>query len=399
MYSHGRWLAVVLACTLGVGAHAQTKEDNKGIDFLRAAFDASVPMDKGKSALHVTSDSIARLLKGVEIEPVLLSDDESGSGDSVLGVRYKFRKQLAEPVALGKKERAGLVLSFASRGTIAFEADENPEDLLETSLDLSLFGTRLVGHDAFSDLELKARAGDSEAQERIGSLRVKATKLEGELSAKYGNRPLEASKDPAYLKFLAENSDAKLVHRDLWTWHVDLHTALENNQRFTDRQFAFGLQAGGQFSSNRDTTNAFNVFEYPFVVTRWLTGAEADEPGRSVGWPTIQAGIDIVDPVDDDVRAAVGEEDPFWRARLDIGTTSHFGTLGGRVLKASLDWRVWYELDAPDAIEDIDQDHFEWFQFALTDDKSGVFASYATGRLPFDIDDSSVFSIGWKINQ
>jgi len=399
MCSHRLWTAVMLGCALGAGAHAQAQDENKGVDFLRNVFAASATTDKAKSALHITSDSVVRLLKGVELEPVLLSDDESGSGESELGVRYKFRKQLAEPIALGKKERSGLVLSFASRGTVAVDADDNPEDLLETSLDLSLFGTRLVGHDAFSDLEARARAGDADAKKQVGTLRVKAATLEASLTPKYGSHPLAASVDPEYLKFIADNPEAKLVRRDLWTWHVDLHTALESNQRFTDRQFAFGLQAGGQFWSDREQTNAFNLFEYPFVLTRWLTGDEPPPEAKAVGWPTLQAAIEIVDPVDDDVRAAVGEEDPFWRARLDIGTTSRFGTLGGRVLKASLDWRLWYELDAPDAIEDIDQDHFEWFQFALTDDKSGVFASYAAGRLPFDVDDSSVFSLGWKISQ
>ncbi|QDU65984.1 hypothetical protein [Engelhardtia mirabilis] len=341
----------------------------------------------------VANGRLSRLFEGLELELITTAPGDTDR-ESGLGLRFELNKDLVDPLTLANG-RSAVAFSLDARGQVFTEQRQNPFDFLEASLRASYFGRTTTSIETLDGL---ARAGDPDAVEKRYDLRADADELISQLSSDLGLTSLDAAQTPEFRRFVLENPTAVPPDKSIWAWHGDLRVGHESDQDFTNRQAVYGVELGGQLWSSDPGVAAWNLAEYPFALTRWLTGD--DQPVPSMGpFPAINLGLDLVDPDQDLGRRAAGEDaDPYPRLRAEVGYTSTFGTIQGRTLKASLDYRFYHELDASSGVSAADLDASNYFQFVLSDE-SGVYASYATGRLPFDVDDDSVFSVGFRLSR
>ena len=178
----------------------------------------------------------------------------------------------------------------------------------------------------------------------------------------------------------------------------------ESNQDFSETQLAYGLDGTYAIRGNQPEhwLSRWNVFDCPFALLRLLLDTDEEYRGetfsRGTALPSLQLGLDLVDPTDNSAREALGEDDPFPRFRSKIEVNSLVGRYEGTELRGRMGWRFFSELGAPSAIEDADLDEFSYFYVAL-DLPKGWFVSYSTGELPLDVDDDDVFELGFRYVQ
>jgi hypothetical protein len=61
----------------------------------------------------------------------------------------------------------------------------------------------------------------------------------------------------------------------------------------------------------------------------------------------------------------------------------------------SANWRRYDELSAPEAVRAADLAYYEYF-VATVGPQRGLFASYSSGRLPFELSDDQIYELGFR---
>jgi hypothetical protein len=308
--------------------------------------------------------------------------DANGSSGAGLGLEYAYERALqAVPLSTNPMTRSDLTLNFHSRGNIAFNQEENPDDFLDTGLAFHFFyRTGGVDPTLYKD---EAFAANREAL-------IKAAQVRG--------TPEEVNAHPAWRDWHAR------VRKALTTQYV-LDTAanlsLESNQDFSSKQYTYGLQAGGVIRAwNEDSPWArFNLLDWPFAALRILTGAQDRGKFTPSGQalPAVLAGVDMVDPFDNSVRLAVDpDDDPYPRVRVEVVFKTQVARLFDKDLWFSAGYRYFQELGASSAIRAADLNLFQYFAASL-EFVNGVSLTYSTGKLPLDRESDQVFAIGYNI--
>lgn len=94
-------------------------------------------------------------------------------------------------------------------------------------------------------------------------------------------------------------------------------------------------------------------------------------------------------------RKLIGNLNPFPRFKFETS----FRTFISRIRKENIffnaDYRFYQELAAPAAIKNSNFSSANYFVMALQS-TSGMFVSYASGKLPFDARNDQVYSIGFS---
>ena len=180
---------------------------------------------------------------------------------------------------------------------------------------------------------------------------------------------------------------------------VALDAGLETDQRFDARNGVFGLRGILDVKAwNDDTVLAWaNVLDWPFAAIRYLLATDEGFQPRGAAIPTVLVGLDWVEPHGDDPRALAGATDGFLRLQAELGFRTPIGKVGERELHFACSWRLFHELDADDAIVAADLDVYDFFSASIVAD-GGLFVSYRTGRLPFDVRDDAAFELGFKLH-
>lgn len=182
-------------------------------------------------------------------------------------------------------------------------------------------------------------------------------------------------------------------------WDFDLHAAYESNQDFSSRQLAFGTALGGRLVSwdPEARLSRLNAFDLPGAALRWLAGQDQGFRTSGEAYPTIVAGLDLVEAAREETRGAVTDDESFLRARLEAGLKTRVLDLEDESLFLSAGWRFYQEIDAPAAVRRADTDAHSHLQLSL-DLPGGWFLSYATGKLPLDAQDDSTFALGFQVH-
>ena len=301
------------------------------------------------------------------------------SEDAVLGFEYHYQKSIANRVFDESwKNPMGISLAFEARGDVAVDARKNPNNLLETSVELHIF-QGIGGIDP-------AYRNSQEA----------AAEFQRQLMQNIQNEDFRNQRGKAYTAMarkLTEHITPQLF------WDFQGHATLEADQQFHDRQWAYGGKLSFAFRDWKPESRAgwFNVFDYPFAAVRWLVDKEEFQPSGRV-FPSLVLGVDLVDVSDNDSRLAIDpSSDSIPRGRVELAFKTRVLRWQNRPLYFSAAFRHFQEFGASGAIKTANLDRADYFVGRM-DLPYRFNLSYATGKLPLDQDNDQVYAIGWALN-
>lgn len=325
------------------------------------------------------TNALLGFLNDWNLRPKFFHAPDGASDDAVLGLEYHYQKSIANRVfAESWKNPMGISLAFEAQGDVAVEAKKNPNNLLETSVQLHLF----QGIGGIDPTYSNSDAAKAEFQR--------------ELMQNIQDKEFASGRGQAYnamARKLTEHMTPQLF------WDLAGHATLEADQQFHDKQWAYGGKLSFAFRDWRAQSTAgwFNVFDYPFAAIRWLAEKEDFQPSGRV-FPSVVLGLDLVDGSDNDTRTAIDpDSDAFPRGRAELAFKTRALRWQERPLYFSAAYRYFQEFSASRAIKTADLDRSEYFVMRM-DLPYRFNLSYAAGKLPLDQDNDQVYAIGWALN-
>lgn len=333
------------------------------------------------------SSRLARLLEDAHLR--LEAFERSGDNALALGFSYALAKELGRPDEPGEPSYALL-----AEGHMALERSANPEDFLATRLRARWSGLRTFGA---SEARLdRARSLDDPRDEELATLdQARAPELDARLAG--GESAAAFQHDPAFLDLERRYTESLLstLPAEL-AWGFDLHAGLESTQDFSSRQVVLGAALEGRFVSwdPRAGLSRWNLFDLPAAALRWLAGGAFGLSGRA--YPTVVAGLDVVDASRDETRGALTDTKSFLRAGLELGVRSELMELGNGMLHLSTTWRINREVDAPGAVREAGTDDHGHLRVEL-ELPQGCSLLFSAGTLPLDERYDSTFTLGYRL--
>ena len=272
--------------------------------------------------------------------------------------------------------RSGFAFGLKANGNVAFKKELNPYNFLSTDFNVGLY--RFMGG--------VSGVHDSVFFNRRSELRRQLVNM---------TTTEEILKSDAYAEFLGS---MKLSNQ--YMIDFKLTGGLESNQDFTKKQYAYGMQLnlGAKAWNDNNALALLNVFDYPFVVTRWLTKTDESFTPYGATIPTVQFSIDYVKPQqDNDRKVFAGNLDGYTRFHFETGFRTLVADIKGQTIFFNAGFRYYKEFKAPAAVKAVKLDKFSYFVASITS-SSGLFVSYSNGKLPFDAKNDAVYELGFNYN-
>jgi len=286
-------------------------------------------------------------------------------------------------------------LDLVAYGNVAFERDANPDNFLSTMVRLRWFGSRALGANA-PERAPRAETHDPSAEELTSIDPARSAALTTRLAREPSADAIRADPD---FHVLAQGY-LEQIERDLppeLAYDVDLHAGMESDQNFSSRQVVLGTSLAGRLVSwdPESALSRYDVFDLPGAALRWLAGQADDLSLSGQSYPTVVAGLDVVDASRDETRGAVTDDRSFLRLRMEATLRTRMLELEQEVLFLSAGWRVDQELDAPGDVRRAGTDNSNHLQLSL-DLPHGWSLDYSAGRLPLDSHYDSTFALGFR---
>jgi hypothetical protein len=194
-----------------------------------------------------------------------------------------------------------------------------------------------------------------------------------------------------------------------------LHGGFEADQQFTARNSTCGATLVVDTQAGPASALAhWNPFDLPFRFTRWMTGYEgrgggAEVVNRAEAFPTVLLTAEQVWSSGLDPRHEVGDTTSYLRLQLEVAMSAACVRIGDYHVAAEVDYRLFAEPGAGDAVRGAGLDLFDYFVVALKvggdsilgkeiTAADGVFVSYRAGKLPFDQKDEDAFEVGFRVH-
>lgn len=325
------------------------------------------------------TNALLGFLNDWNLRPKFFHAPDGASDDAVLGLEYHYQKSIASRVLDDSwKNPMGVSLAFEAQGDVAVEAGKNPNNLLETSLELHLF------------------QGIGGIDPHYAQPQEAAAEFQHQLMENIQDKEFASGRGKAY------NAMARRLTEHMapqFFWDLQGHATLEADQQFHDRQWAYGGKLSFAFRDWRAQSTAgwFNLLDYPFAAIRWLVEKEEFQPSGRV-FPSVVLGLDLVDVSDNDTRIAVDPDtDAVPRGRVELAFKTRALRWQERPLYFSAAYRYFQEFSASSAIKSADLNRSEYFVMRM-DLPYRFNLSYATGKLPLDADNDQVYALGWALN-
>jgi hypothetical protein len=320
------------------------------------------------------ADDRWRLLKDLNLRFDTFASD---AGDARgLGLSYAYAKTIKRDDLINRgAHQAGLAFTLNAAGNIAFKRSINPRDFLQADGRLALW--RSTGG---------AVATTDEVRDRLAVLRRKLALISVQE---------ELDNSPLWAEYLAT------VGRSLTTQaYLDLGASggIESDQSFDQTQYVYALSLGLDVKAWNRTSRlaAWNLFDWPFAAIRYLAGTDSVFRPRGSNIPTLRMQLGLVDPGAGSTRETLGAAGSFPRFSLEAAMRNLIlhSQLGDVYVESDLRW--FREVGAPPTVAAAGLDEFTYFAAALVS-SAGPYASYSTGRLPFDVRNDQVYELGFKL--
>ena len=295
------------------------------------------------------------------------------SSTTALGFTYDFNFDYAKFIEKDKN-RISHTLGLSAKGNVAFNKKANPNNFLETKVNYSYanFSGGVVNQ---NDSTVFAKLNDIE--DKLKKIKDMKSKEAIALWDEFGN-------------------NLKLTNQ--YYYGISPKFAFESNQDFSRTQFTPGVifDLGAKAWDKDNLLSNFNLLDYPFALLRLITGTDKSFTVYGSTIPTVQFGFDYVLPSKDTVRKKlVGNLDPFPRFKFETSFRTFISRIHKENIFFNADYRFYQELNATAQIKNANLSSINYFVMSLQS-TSGLYVSYATGRLPFDAKDDQVYSIGFN---
>ncbi len=324
------------------------------------------------------------------------SPNAAGASQAHLGVSYAYDKSIVTaPLGqeCGPSCVTALDLRFTAQGNVAFESDINPRDFLESHLSLAWFrssgGAKQLG---------------PKAQDQYNDLAIKMAMVPAGREAEL----------QLYYEQLSRLIAGNLTNQTYVELGADV--SLESDQTFSRKQMVYAARAAVDFRGwsgldakswqTTPTAGKLNLFDYPFALLRRLTGfGSCDASDHSMGsciaplatsWPTVSVAIGQVKASHKDPRTQLaGGDAEYTRVATEVSFKTPVAKWGEQPVYVTANYRLYDELSAPVAVKQANLARFRYFA-AVIGPQRGFFASYSTGRLPFDRRNDQIYELGFR---
>lgn len=286
---------------------------------------------------------VSSALKDKPLKLEFKSVEADKADSNVLGLAYEYNYTF-EFEGTDESTRE-FDLEFTSEGFITQNEEENPRNLLEAQLVLSgkLHTDIKPVTDEWSnklkDLVIDAATGDKQAQKEMYSML-------DEVGEQYSG-----------FYFLKYGLDV-------------------------------GIESDQAFDAKNKIYSGFLYGQYDFMNRNTFLG----NLGVTVGALT---SIGKVDPSDETPRAMAGDDSDFYRMKGEFTAAIPLGTYGKYPIDLQFNYRTYYEISASDLVKDAGLDRHHLRTWSLTG-PYGMYVSYSSGELPFDLSSESTVELGVK---
>ncbi|HVO73566.1 MAG TPA: hypothetical protein VMT35_06060 [Ignavibacteriaceae bacterium] len=294
---------------------------------------------------------------------------------SALGITYSYFKNIkSNYFTSSSANSSGINFSINTEGNIAFIRRDNPNDFLKSGLAVSYFNSS---------------GGVIEFTDQLSDSLTAVQKL---LSS-YNNID-SLNESDIWKKYLAKVS-ANLTNQLYFNFSLNLN--LESNQDFSIKNYVYGINVGFDVKAwNRNSALAqLNILDWPFAVTRWLTGTDNNISPLGSSLPTLLFNVSYIDPSADSLRRSLNELKKYSRLGFEAGFKTLFSRSLGAPLYVNADLRYYKEINASSLIKTLGLDESIYFIILLSQE-NGFFISYASGKLPQDIQNNNVYAVGFN---
>jgi hypothetical protein len=302
---------------------------------------------------------------------------QANDGTESLGFNYNFSKDIKKKLLSDdNSSQSGYAISINLEGNVAFDEQTNPTNFLTSNVSIHLFRSQggVVSNNT-----------STERFNRLNSLEDKMAEIE--------------NPDDLFIstEYKAFSSEIISNLSNQYYFDVSFIGGLESNQSFSEKQYYYGGQLGFDAKAwNPHTALArYNIFDWPFAAIRWLSGNDESFSPRGSTIPTLLAGIDLVDPQSGVIKEIQSGKSTFPRFRTEISFRTPLNKYDKVFFEAN--YRYYQDINASADIKDSGLSKFEYFVTAITM-SNGMFVSYSSGRLPFDLQKEQVYELGFKFN-
>jgi hypothetical protein len=295
---------------------------------------------------------------------------QADSVGNSLGAQYKYENAWSKNT-FTKKRMTIQDIGINLNGNIAFKKRYNPHNLLESELfyDGSFIWGGAVSVDKQTSIKIQM------LEDSILEMRER--------------------KDPAFLS-LYDTVNSYINVSNQYFLGVKTKISYESNQDFSKTQLVPSVYVGigAKGWDNNGLLKKLNLFDYPFALLRLLTGTDKKFEIYGASFPSCLFGLDYVIPSNDTLRQKLqGDLEPFTRFKFEAGFRTRVAHIGKELIHFSSDFR-WYSQLKPGKLIKAAGLHKSTF-FVSIESSSGLFASYTTGKLPFDVRNDQVYAIGF----
>lgn len=337
-------------------------------------------INSGWNTAH-SSNAVLSFINELHLRPMFFS--ASGVSDSaVFGLAYDYNKSVQnKTLNQDSINPAGLSFNIFAKGTIAENANKNPNNFLESGIKLHFF-------QAIGGMTPVLITDKSELDARDAA-KTAAAKIK---SKDFRNDPVWINSGRAIMQYC----------RPQFSYDIALQGSLESDQTFDNKQWSYGGQVALTYQDwqNDSAYNWFNVIDVPFAFIRSFTmeGDRLTLKPSGQAFPVLIGGVDMVHPKDNITRLKVDPNQAAYpRFRAEVGFKTQVTRLSGTDIWLSADYRYFREINASSLIRTAGLDEFNYFVVRL-DLPARFNVSYSTGKLPLDRSSAQMYAIGYAIN-
>lgn len=283
--------------------------------------------------------------------------DSKTTGESVLGLGYDIDYQFSESkIDAAGKWRKQSAFAFEATGTIVNDGDKNPRNFSQAKLSASRSYTTNIPPqtEAFAD--------------RLTDASVKAATS----CAGPGAATTEACKQAKAEGYRLLDSTSAFL-RSFQRYKLGLDAGYESDQDRNAVQSTLGIFAFGQYED--------------WGTNSWTGGLQVT--------PSFRVGVDSVHPNSDTPRAMAGDESTYYRFSGEVSLWIPIGNFFNQHEVLTFNYRYYRELGPSDIVKNANLDAYNLRTLSLTS-PTGLFVSYSSGRLPFELQSDHVVELGWK---
>lgn len=342
------------------------------------------------------AESARNIFKDLNLEFVQLS---SSRGDDAIGLTYDYDRTFGVQNPAGP---AGWTSFFNLRsvGTLSFDSAVKPRDFLDTRVTWRMAYDAGGLCDAATMVEAYTR-GLNRYRDSQGGICVEAPPGTPAANMELLEILVDFD-DPATLEASAAWHQAVAIASEMLSdqTHFDfgLDLGVENSQDFAQRQYRLGLASTLEYKTwDQDSYLPWlNVVDYPASVLRYLTGYDEEWGPSGTTFPIVTVDVSQIVVDENRARRTAGDDDNFLRAHLEASYRSALGEIGTKLYHLDASYQYYLDVDPSSSIQSADLDQYDYLKAEISTDQ-GLFFAIDVGQLPFEVRDTTVVSLGYRV--